>query len=150
VSESKSEFILTEDGIDVYVEHGDFGAETMHFIHGIAQDVWFEEVENEDDVKECREKQNPTLRWWKKHQHPPKPNLHLTKGRFRFVPPESMCLLGEKVQYDQDEWGAQVKIHPACACDRCKSYSRYRSSGSESQGSYRFWQKITGRIEIEV
>ena len=150
--DSKSEFISTEDGLDVYVEHADFGNEAMHFINGIASDMWHGEVDHEAD--DYRKKMNPTLRYWKSRKRPERPNLHITKRRMRFVPPLSQCLLGPEPQYEMEGVGRcareVVKRHPACACDRCTHYHYYHGATDSSRASENFWEKITGRIQVEV
>jgi hypothetical protein len=155
VSNSKSEFISTEDGIEVFVEHEDFGPETKTFIYGIANDAWHGDVCVEPDHKDYHKQMNPTLRFWKKHHQPKKPDLHLTKGRLRFVPPETMCLLGPEPQYeirdDEEQWThKKLRTHPGCRCVRCTGYGRYGYIGSESHNSDKFWRKITDRIKVEV
>jgi hypothetical protein len=141
---------LDENGIKVFVEHGDFGPETREFIHGIASDAWFGEVDPEDP--EYHKKMNPTQRYWRKRKHPKTPDIHMTKGRIRFIPPEKMCLLGPDPQYelvgDDPRWQhEQLKTHPACKCQRCTAYHNYSSEGRKSDN---FWKKITDRIQVNV
>jgi hypothetical protein len=155
VSRSTSNFVSDKgDGLKVYVEHGDFGSETMTFIHGIASDAWLGDIDVEPDHKDYHKKMNPTQRYWKKHKHPKRPDLHITKGRFRFIPPTSMCLLGPDPQYELKGEGRhqyeKLKTHPACACDRCRNYSRYQYHSSEWRGSQNFWEKVTDRIQVNV
>lgn len=146
MSASTSNFVSDDgDGIKVYVEHGDLGSETMTFIHGIARDVWFEDVDPDDE--EYVKKMNPTLRYWKKHKHPKKPDIHITKGRFRLVPPQKLCLLGPDPQYEER---GELKLHPACKCERCTQYSYYRWNRSDWANSSNFWNKITDRLQINV
>jgi hypothetical protein len=166
---------LDENGIKVFVEHGDFGPETREFIHGIASDAWFGEVDPEDP--EYHKKMNPTQRYWRKRKHPKTPDIHMTKGRIRFIPPEKMCLLGPDPQYelvgddprwqheqlkthpackcqryelvgDDPRWQhEQLKTHPACKCQRCTAYHNYSSEGRKFDN---FWKKTTDRIQVNV
>jgi hypothetical protein len=145
VSSSKSNFVPAGDDIEVFVEHGDFDDQTFTFIHGIGREMWNEPVGKKGDPS-IREGY-PTLRFWKSRKPVPKPDLHLTKGRFRFVPPTSKCLLGEETKYDEH---GRIATHPACKCDRCTHYSYYQWNRSEWTQSQKFWNKITKPVEIEV
>ena len=150
MSNSKSEFISTDDGIDVFVEHGDFSAETHNFIHGIARETWFGEVDDEDP--EYRKKMNPTLRYWRRQCNLSiAPRIILTKRKFQFVPPSSECFGGPEPQYvtrntDRHERFQYQELvrHPGCKCSRCVDY-RY-----ETRPTADFWGKVAGRVRVEV
>jgi hypothetical protein len=145
VSASTSNFVSDDggDGVKVYVEHGDFGSETMRFIHTIARDVWFEPFDEEASATAERDRRNPTLRYWKSRKHPSRPDLHMTKRRFYFTPPPSECLLGSEDQYNEKGF---LKTHPACRCTRCVHY--YRTS--EWRSGRNFWAGVTGAVKVNV
>lgn len=142
MSNSTSNFIQDK----VYVEHGDFDAEVNTFIHGIARDTWFGEVDDEDP--EYRKKMNPTLRYWKKHERPMPPKIKLGKRKFGFIPPPSACFLGPKPQYEMRKGGCgeyeELVKHKACQCSRCLNYHW------EHVATHKFWHKFTGPIQVNV
>jgi len=148
VSDSTFNFISDEgEGVKVYVEHGPLGPEANAFIHGIASDAWFGEVDDEDP--EYHKKMNPTLRYWKKHERPKTPKLKLGKRKFGFIPPPSECLLGPEPQYEvrKSSCGHEYEVllkHPACQCSRCLDY-RW-----EEGSTWNFWKKVTGRVQVNV
>lgn len=149
MSASKSEFVLTDEEIVIYVEHEAFDEEINQFITGIASDVWFDEIDDDDPA--YMQKRHPTLRFWKRHKVPHRPDLHLNARRFGFIPPKETCLLGPEPQYVKKtsncthNWEFEVlKRDPACRCSRCRNYV------TEMTSTARFWDKVAGMVKIEV